>query len=36
MNYKFSDVFSFDFEPIFQGQMRVAKVKSAYNSIIII
>ena len=30
-----SDVVRFDFEPLFQGQMRIAKLKSAYNSLII-
>ena len=25
----------FDVEPLLQGQMRIAKVKSAYNSLII-
>ena len=30
-----SDVVSFDLEPLLQGQMRTAKLKSAFNSIII-
>ena len=27
-------VFRFDLGPLFQGQMRMAKIKSAYNSFI--
>ena len=30
-----SDVVQFDLGPLLQGQMRIAKVKSAYNSLII-
>ena len=30
-----SDMVRFDLEPLLQGQMRIAKVKSAYNSLII-
>ena len=30
-----SDVVRFDLGPLFQGQTRIAKVKSAYNSLII-
>ena len=29
------DVFRFDFGPLLQGQTRVAKLKSAFNSLII-
>ena len=29
-----SDVFRFDLEPHLQGQMRIAKVKTAYNSLL--
>ena len=32
---KSSDVVRFDLWPLFQGQTRIAKVKSAYNSLII-
>ena len=30
-----SDVVRFDLGPLLQGQMRIAKLKSAYNSVII-
>ena len=30
-----SDVVRFDLGPLLQGQMRIAEVKSAYNSLII-
>ena len=30
-----SDVVSFDLGPLLQSQMRIGKVKSAYNSLII-
>ena len=30
-----SDVVRFDLGPLLQGQMRIAKLKSAYNSLII-
>ena len=30
-----SDVVRFDLEPLLQGQTRIAKVESAYNSLII-
>ena len=30
-----SDVVTFDLEPLLQGQTKIAKVKSAYNSLII-
>ena len=30
-----SDVVRFDLGPLIQGQMRIAEVKSAYNSLII-
>ena len=29
------NVFRFDFVPLLQGQMRIAKLKSAYNLLII-
>ena len=32
---KSSDVVRFDHGPLLQGQMRIAKVKSAYNLLII-
>ena len=35
MNWEFSGVVGFDLGPFLQGQMRIAKVKSAYNSLII-
>ena len=35
MGYKSSDVVRFDLGPLLQGQMRIAKFKSAYNSLII-
>ena len=35
MGWKSSDVVIFDLGPLFQGQMRTAKHKSAYNSLII-
>ena len=35
MGSESSDVVRFDLLPLFQGQMRIAKVKSAYNSFII-
>ena len=28
------DVIRFDLWPLFQGEMRIAKIKSAYNSLI--
>ena len=34
MSWESSDVVRFDFEPLLQGQMRIAKPKSAYNSLI--
>ena len=30
-----SDVVRFDLGPLLQGQMRIAKLKSAYNSLVI-
>ena len=33
---KFSDVVIFDLGPILQGQTRMAKLKSAYNSLIFV
>ena len=35
MGWASFDVFSFDLGPLRQGQIRIAKVKSAYNSLII-
>ena len=35
MSWESSNVFRFDLEPLLQGQMRTAKHKSAYNSLII-
>ena len=35
MGWESSDVFRFDLVPLFQGQMRTAKLKSAYKSLII-
>ena len=35
MGWKSSDVVRFDLEPLLQGQTRPAKIKSAYNSLII-
>ena len=35
MGWESSDVLRFDFEPLFQGQTRIAKLKSAYNLLII-
>ena len=35
MNWESSGVVRFDLGPLVQGQMRIAKVKSAYNSLII-
>ena len=32
---KSSDVVRFDLGPLIQGQMRIAKLKGAYNSLII-
>ena len=31
MGYEYSDVIRFDLAPLLQGQMRIAKCKSAYN-----
>ena len=36
MGWESSDVVRFDLGPFFQGQMRIAKLKSAYNSFIIV
>ena len=33
MGWESSDVVRFDFGPLLQGQMRVVKLKSAYNSL---
>ena len=35
MGLESSDVFTFDIGPLVQGQMRVDKLKSAYNLLII-
>ena len=35
MGYESSDVVRFNLEPLLQGQTRIAKLKSAYNSLII-
>ena len=35
MSWEFSGVVGFDLGPLLQGQTRIAKVKSAYNSLII-
>ena len=35
MGWESSDVVRFDLEPLLQGQTRTAKLKSAYNSLII-
>ena len=33
MNWESSGMVGFDLEPLLQGQMRIAKLKSAYNSL---
>ena len=35
MGWEASDVVGFDLGPLVQGQMRTAKLQSAYNSLII-
>ena len=35
MGWESSDLFRFDLGPLFQGQTRIEKLKSAYNSLII-
>ena len=35
MGWEPSSVVGFDLGPLLQGQMRIAKLKSAYNSLII-
>ena len=35
MGWESFDVVRFDLRPILQGQMRIAKLKSVYNSLII-
>ena len=35
MGWKSSDVVAFDLGPLVQGQTSIAKLKSAYNSLII-
>ena len=35
MGYESFDVVTFDLGPLFQGQMRIAKLKSAYKLLII-
>ena len=36
MGWESFDVFRFDLGPLLQGQMRIAKVKSAYDSLILL
>ena len=36
MGWESVDVVRFDLEPLLQGQTNIAKLKSAYNSLIII
>ena len=36
MDWEFFDVNRFDLWPLLQGQMRIAKIKSAYNSLILV
>ena len=35
MGWESFDLVRFDLGPLLQGQMRIAKIKSAYNSLII-
>ena len=35
MSWESSDVVRFDIEPLLQGQMKIAKLRSIYNSVII-
>ena len=35
MGWEYSDVVRFDLGPLIQGQTRIAKLKSAYNSLVI-
>ena len=35
MGWESPDVVRFDLGPLFQGQARIAKLKSAYNTLII-
>ena len=35
MAWESSDMVRFDFEPLLQGQTKIPKLKSAYNSLII-
>ena len=35
MGWEYYNVDKFDLEPLLQGQMRIAKLKSAYSSLII-
>ena len=35
MGWESSDVVRFDLGPLLQGQMRIPKLKSAYNSLIV-
>ena len=35
MGWESSDVVKFDLEPLLQGQMKIAKLKCAYNSLIV-
>ena len=34
MHYESFDVIRFELCPLFQGQMRIAKIENAYNSLI--
>ena len=36
MGWESFDVIRFDLWPLLQGQMRIAKIKSAYNSLILV
>ena len=36
MDWESFDVVIFDLWPLLQGQMRIAKIKSAYNSLILV
>ena len=36
MGWEYSDVFRFDLGPLLQGETRIAALKSAYNSLIMV
>ena len=36
MSCEFSDVVRFELGPLFQGQMTIAKLKSGYNSLLLV